>query len=78
MPLTLEAYINLITSYYRLRLDVYTRIYQWLERTVIIKGLMHTAAAASLYTPNLYKRLDITALTVSFNYILKRNYKLTA
>jgi hypothetical protein len=38
---------------------------------------MHTAAAASLHTPNLREQSDIAALTVSADHILERNYKLT-
>jgi hypothetical protein len=78
MPLTLGPYINRIASYCGLRLDVYARIHRWLGRTAIIEGLVHTAAAASLHTPNLRERSDIAALTVSADHILGRNHKLTA
>jgi hypothetical protein len=78
MPLSLGAHMNLIASRCGLRLDVYARIHRWLGRTAIIEGLVHTAAAASLHTPNLRERSDIAALTVSFDHISGRNHKLTA
>lgn len=50
--------MNLIASRCGLRLDVYARIHRWLGRTEITDGLVHTAAAASLHTPNLREQFQ--------------------
>ena len=45
IPLLLGGYISLIVSYCGISLRTYSRIYRWLGRVVIIKGLIYIVAA---------------------------------
>lgn len=65
MPLALEGHINLIVSYYSFALSSYRRIHRWLERVVIIEGLVHSIMAVKSRELNFHIPFQMAALIVS-------------
>jgi hypothetical protein len=47
MPLALREHMNLVASFYGIKLNVYANMYEWLRRVVIIKGFIYFIAAIS-------------------------------
>ncbi|KAF2458843.1 hypothetical protein BDY21DRAFT_258314, partial [Lineolata rhizophorae] len=65
IPVLLGAHMNIIVSYYGIRLPTYTRIHACIGIVAVIEGLVHTVAISSLQKPNLKIQSDAAGLTAA-------------